>query len=668
MIRLILKIYLVINSGIVYMERTAMKNIRIFLYIVSAIIICGCLLSIPLPALAWGDNSEDGRPSYTIEEINNGAIGATPASDGENYKDSPNYPGQIIFNTISDSVIGNEKNFVGAREYTGINAGADNFWHGNDITVEDGKTYIIRLFVHNNNPNGMDAVAEDVKVAFSIPQTSSTQIEVNGLISSSNATPSQYWDYVNFNSDIPFHLEYVKGSALLENNGIGLGGIQLSDDIVNAKSGGILIGYDALDGRVPGCYQYDNYVSIRVKVVYENITRPTYSYQQINEGALGDDITFNSIKVVDTDAAWAEEHGLELPLLGNETNFVGAREDTGKNEGAKNVWKGTEIAVEDGKTYIVRLYVHNNSPSGMDAVAEDTKVRFYIPYASSDQVTVNGWLASSNAVPAEYSDTVVFKSKDGVPFSLYYVPGSALLENGGFAKGAGVQLPDSITNQGNLTNKAEDEWTLIGYDALDGRVPGCYEYINYVSIRVRVAYDYEFSVENKVRLADGEDKTWQDTIEAKVGDKVEFQFQYINASDYTQNGVVVRDLLPSNLRYVEGSTIVYNGNHPNGVKGDTDDVINGGVNIGSYGPKANAYIRITAEVVDDDLAEGKNTMISWAQTRVGDKTLQDDAGVVVYKNTKVEIAIKVLSVLSFICSAFALLLLFRMFMSKKHRS
>ena len=126
--------------------------------------------------------------------------------------------------------------------------------------------------------------------------------------------------------------------------------------------------------------------------------------------------------------------------------------------------------------------------------------------------------------------------------------------------------------------------------------------------------------------------------------------------------------MPSNLRYVEGSTIVYNGNHPNGVKGDTDDVINGGVNIGSYGPKANAYIRITAEVVDDDLAEGKNTMISWAQTRVGDKTLQDDAGVVVYKNTKVEIAIKVLSVLSFICSAFALLLLFRMFMSKKHRS
>lgn len=643
-----------------------MKSVKIFLYIIAALMIVGGPLLIPLSALAWGDNSEDGRPSYTIEEINNGAIGATPVSDGEDYKNSPNYPGQIIFNTISDSTIGNEKNFVGAREYTGINAGADNFWHGNDITVENGKTYIIRLFVHNNNPNGMDAVAEDVKVAFSIPQTSSNKIEVNGFISSSNAAPSEYWDYVNFNSDIPFHLEYIKGSALLENNGIGLGGIQLSDDIVNAKSGGIFIGYDALDGRVPGCYQYDNYVSIRVKVVYESITRPTYSYQQINEGALGDKITFNSIKVADTDTAWAAANGLELPLLGNETNFIGAREDTGVNAGANNVWEGTEIVAEDGKTYIVRLYVHNNGPNGEDGIAEDTKVRFYIPYTSSDQITVNGWLAASNATPTEYSDTVTFKSKDGTPFSLYYISGSALLENGGFASGKGVILPDSITNQGNPANNVEEEWMLIGYEALDGRVPGGYGYINYVSIRVKVIYDYEFTVETKVRLADNEDKTWQDTIEARVGDKVEIQFQYLNTSNQNQQGVVMRSLLPDNLRYVEGSTIAYNGNHPNGVTLDTDDVINGGVNVGSYDTNANAFIRITAEVIDDNLAEGQNTMISWAQARVGSTTLQDSASIVVYKNAKVEIAIKVLSVLAFICSALATLLLFRIFIANRH--
>lgn len=428
----------------------------------------------------WGD-SDGGRPSYTVDEINKGILGS-----------------QIIFNTISDSVIGDEKNFVGARQCVIRDDGraepADSEakeWRGNNITAEDGKYYIIRLYVHNNNPNGMDTVAEDTRVSFSIPDISSTTVEVKGFISSSNARPSKYWDYIKFNSDVPFHLEYIHGSALLENNEIGLGGIPLSDDIVNAKGDGMLIGYDALDGRIPGCYQYDNFVTIQVKAVYdsENVKRSTYSYQQANEGALEDTITFNSIKLVETDEAWAKDNDMKLPLVTNETNFVGAREDTGKNEGAKNIWEGTQITAEDGKTYIVRLYVHNNSPKGEQGAAENTQVRFYVPYGSADIQTVNGYLRSSNADPNQYSDTVNFMSTDGTPFHLEYVHGSALLENGGFAKGAGVQLPDSVTNQGNPTNKAEDEWTQIGYAGFDGKIPGCYQYINYVSIRVKVVYD-----------------------------------------------------------------------------------------------------------------------------------------------------------------------------------
>ena len=232
-----------------------------------------------LPSLvsAWGDNYVDpttgakGRPSYTIDQINNGAIGATKLSDGEDYKNSSNYPGQIIFNTISNSTIGDEKNFVGARECaldgtrcldieTNANPTPTTKWQGNNITVEDGKTYVIRLYVHNNNPNGEDAVAENTRVKFSIPNGTSKQIQVNGFINSSNATPSEYWDYVNFNSEIPFHLDYVYGSALVNNNKtqaeaaaggyLDNAGWKLSDDIVKAAStDGVLIGSDALDGR-----------------------------------------------------------------------------------------------------------------------------------------------------------------------------------------------------------------------------------------------------------------------------------------------------------------------------------------------------------------------------------------------------------------------------------
>ncbi len=50
-----------------------------------------------------------------------------------------------------------------------------------------------------------------------------------------------------------FRMKYVEGSAKLENNGFANadnGGAQLSDAIVDAKDGGVLIGYNGLDGKI----------------------------------------------------------------------------------------------------------------------------------------------------------------------------------------------------------------------------------------------------------------------------------------------------------------------------------------------------------------------------------------------------------------------------------
>ena len=397
----------------------------------------------PITALAWGDNfgynpetGKNGRPSYTIEEINNGAIGATPVSDGEDYKNSDNYPGQIIFNTISDSTIGNEKNFVSARQTDLLEddraegATPDTKWQGNNITVTDGEYYIIRLYVHNNNPNGYEAVAEDTRVKFSIPNGASTvdeetgkyQIQVNGFISSSNAAPSEYWDYINFQGDIPFHLDYVYGSSLLNNN-------KAQDE---AAAGGYL----------------DN----------------------------------------------------------------------------------------------------------------------------------AGWTLSDDIVKAA--------STDGV---------------------------------------------LIGSDALDGRVPGGYEYANYVTIMVRAVFDYEYTVEQKVRLA-GSDGDWEDVVEAKVGDKVEFRIEYKNASNKQQEHVTIKDILPSNLKYVDGTTVLKNASYPEGTTADYNYLVTNGTKIGSYSPGANALVYFTAEVVDENLEAGANTLINWSQAGVGQKTIQDYATVEVSKD------------------------------------
>ena len=75
----------------------------------------------------------------------------------------------------------------------------------------------------------------------------------------------------------------------------------------------------------------------------------------------------------------------------------------------------------------------------------------------------------------------------------------------------------------------------------------------------------DFFVEVKTRLADTDDKNWYHTIDAQVGEKVEFQIQYRNISKRTQEDVVIKDILPENMQYVEDSTILFNFNHPDGL-------------------------------------------------------------------------------------------------------
>ena len=361
--------------------------------------------------------------------------------------------------------------------------------------------------------------------------------------------------------------------------------------------------------------------------------RDTYSLQEVNEGALGDTITFNSVSIQDSDYTWYKETtGEDLPsgFITEEVNFVGARM-VEENQGTQNIWNGNEIKAVDGGFYYIRLYAHNNNTGGYNAVAEDTKVSFNIPQESADSIRVNGYLTSSNAYPSEYVDYVDFVAEQ--PFHLEYVYGSALLENNGIGADGGIQLSDDIA-------ASESGGVLIGYDELDGRVPGCYQYANYITIMVKVVYDYSFALDTQVRLVGSVDEPWQKEGTAETGDTLEFQLTYENTDNFTQEDVVIRSVLPGNLQYVAGSTVLYNVNHPNGLVLDTDAVVaDNGINIGAYTAGSNAYIRFTAKVVDEDLAWGSNTLVNWGRASVGETLQQDAASVIVQNDTPFHILI-----------------------------
>ena len=313
--------------------------------------------------------------------------------------------------------------------------------------------------------------------------------------------------------------------------------------------------------------------------------------------------------------------------IGDEKNFVGARLFDGKTSGKDNVWNGNDIDVENGKEYIVRLYVHNNNPNG--AVANGVRVAFDIPNYSAKDIEVNGFIFTnpynSGAAYDEYWDYVRFHSTNA--FHLEYVKGSALIENNDYGKNGGKPLSDEIVTSAKTTNGI-----LIGYSALDGKVPGCYQYASYVTIRVKAVFDTDYTVKQEVRLAGTTE--WKNNVEAKVGDKVEFQFEYQNTSlGETQMNVMVKDILSKNLKYVPGSTLIWNDEHSGAQITPDGNLFSVGHNIASYTPGANAYIRFTAEVVDENLAEGVNTLVNWSQVGVGAITMQDSTTVTVKKAT-----------------------------------
>lgn len=332
-------------------------------------------------------------------------------------------------------------------------------------------------------------------------------------------------------------------------------------------------------------------------------TRPSYTINEINAGVLGNQITFNAI----SDS-----------VIGNEKDFVSACEATNIDLGTDDAWNGTEIQVEDGKNYIIRLYVHNNSLYSSQ-VAENTSVLFNIPGESSTEISVQGFIRSSNAVPSEYCDSVTFKGIS--PFHLEYQYGSALLENNGIGKNGGIRLGDSIV----VDN------TLIGFDALDGRIPGCYSYDSFVYVEVKAVFEKTYTINNQVRLADNPDKTWKDTINAYIGDIIEIRIAYKNNSSTDQSDIIISDILPESLKYIEGSTRLVNAVYPEGEFWEQDCIAAQGINIGGYTAGSNAFVRFRAEVVDVGLELGWNALQNRAQGSIDQTIIFDSATILVCK-------------------------------------
>ncbi len=213
-------------NNLISLARRAPKATSAFILMLAAALI------VPAALFAWGPS----RDTYTI---------AVPAD-------------HITFNSITDNPnYGDERNFVTAKTVEN----RDSAQWVDELNVENGKEYYIRMYVHNNAAANLNLVAKNVTAKFNIPDFNANRVQVDGYLSATNAAPTQVWDQVVFTSDKTFNMQYVAGSATYTNN-VHTDGVSLSDSVAST---GALLGYETLNGDIPGCFQYSGLVIFKVK-------------------------------------------------------------------------------------------------------------------------------------------------------------------------------------------------------------------------------------------------------------------------------------------------------------------------------------------------------------------------------------------------------------------
>jgi uncharacterized repeat protein (TIGR01451 family) len=264
------------------------------------------------------------------------------------------------------------------------------------------------------------------------------------------------------------------------------------------------------------------------------------------------------------------------------------------------------------------MYYHNNAAANLGLKSVNTYVRAEIPAVvdnGSNGVIANGYVKASNANPNEVYDDISFINNTGGGIALRYVPGSATIHNLGATNGQ--TLSDSIITTG----------AIIGYNSLDGIIPGCNQYAGYVTFNIQ-ADQPNFTIKKQVRKT-GE-TTWQTSEDVNPGDSLDYLITYQNTGTTQQDDVVIKDVLPAGISYTADTTYLANGLNPKGVKVN-NEIINGGINIGNYAPSATAYIKFNASVAGNySLFNcGKNTLTNTAEAQTDNGSKSGAASVII---------------------------------------
>lgn len=241
-----------------------------------------------------------------------------------------------------------------------------------------------------------------------------------------------------------------------------------------------------------------------------------------------------------------------------------------------NVWTDP-VSADPGDDIAVLSYFHN----GMDnTIATNTRLRVDLPSGFAKSHHLKSYLWSDQTAPI--TATVVngqIVGREGLAINLSeigaleYVPGSTKIFRGGAQ--TGTPMPDGIMTQTGLNI---------------GDTRGCWEFAGYVTFILRIKTGVtDIRIEKRVAKTGSSD--WQTEISAEAGQEVAYRIGLRNDGNTVANDVLVKDILPTYVSYVAGSTYLYSKDKPEGQKLD-DKLTTSGITLSELKPGYDGIIYI----------------------------------------------------------------------------
>lgn len=289
---------------------------------------------------------------------------------------------------------------------------------------------------------------------------------------------------------------------------------------------------------------------------------------------------------------------VNTPYYGDERAFFdGRRSDQSITSNADDITNVTE----GSKEVVLRMYVHNNANQGTNCfanhkdangvctqidndapgVAKNANVRIALPTATEQVLRARAYISASNAAMVEDTADLTAHEK----FNVSYVPGSAKL----IRNNVPYSLSDNIVTTG----------APIGNTAMNGFLPGCFDYAALVEIHVKVnaqpTPNLQVVKEVKMKGVPG----FKKQVAAKPGETIQWRIGTKDISNANLSNVTVRDVLPPHLKVVPGSVHIVDTSQDVYQSGTAPSLFGGGLILGNFVPSSTSYILFDTTALGD---------------------------------------------------------------------